>query len=126
MTTTAAATIDEIAARLEPTPGRLVVQPVTEEETMRGGLHIPATAQEKPVQGIIKALGPPKLLVGVAGSSPPRQLAVGQKILFGKFAGTEIVVDGEDFLILAEEDVLAIVKPAFSDPRAQASRPDPA
>lgn len=108
MTTTAAAprlTADQIAARLEPTPGRLVVQPVTEEETMRGGLHIPATAQEKPVQGIIKALGPVK----VPGKA--RQLEVGQKILFGKFAGTEIVVDGEDFLILGEEDVLAIVHP---------------
>lgn len=111
MTTTATEkqTLEQLADRLEPTPGRLVVKPVGEEETMRGGLHIPASAQEKPIQGTIVALGPEKKTGG-------RQLKVGQRILFGKFAGTELVVEGEDLLILGEEDVLAIFHP----------RPDPA
>lgn len=110
MTTEATTTLDKAASRIEPTPGRLLVAPIAEEETMRGGLHIPATAQEKPVQGEIKAMGPSSSTN--AAISLDRQLKLGQRILFGKFAGTEIVVDGEDFLILEEKDVLAVIHPA--------------
>lgn len=111
----------ETYQRIEPTPGRLLVSPIGEEETMRGGLHIPASAQEKPVQGTIRAIGPDTTPMGVAASAADwsqrqaggkqGQLKVDQRILFGKFAGTEIVVDGEDFLILGAADVLAIIHP---------------
>jgi chaperonin GroES len=75
---------------------------------MRGGLYIPDTAKEKPQQGEIMAVGPGKLSDDGTRLAP--EVEVGNKVLYGKYSGTEVTVDGEEFLILRESDVLAVIK----------------
>ena len=74
---------------------------------MRGGLYIPDTAKEKPQQGEIVAVGPGRF---EKGERVPMELKVGQRVLYGKYAGTEITLDDEEFLIIKESDVLAVVE----------------
>lgn len=96
------------ASRINPLADRVVVKAMEEAEQMRGGLYIPDTAKEKPSQGEVVAVGPGKL--SEEGKRLAPDVKVGDKVLYGKYSGTEITLDGEEFLILRESDVLAIVK----------------
>ena len=98
------ATATEI--KVKPLADRVVVKASEEAETMRGGLYIPDTAKEKPQQGEIVAVGPGRF---DEGKRVPMDVKVGDKVLYGKYSGTEVTVDGETYLILRESDVLAIV-----------------
>lgn len=93
--------------KIQPLADRVVVQALEETEQMRGGLYIPDTAKEKPMQGKIVAVGPGKLSDENERIKP--DVEVGQTVLYGKYSGTEVSVDGEEFLILRESDVLAII-----------------
>ena len=93
--------------KIQPLADRVVVQPLEETEQMRGGLYIPDTAKEKPMQGKIVAVGPGKLSDENERIKP--DVEVGQTVLYGKYSGTEVSVDGEEFLILRESDILAII-----------------
>jgi len=93
--------------KIVPLADRVVVQPLEDTEQMRGGLYIPDTAKEKPMQGSIVAVGPGKLSDENERINP--DVEVGQTVLYGKYSGTEVSVDGEDYLILRESDILAII-----------------
>ena len=99
------ATATEI--KVKPLADRVVIKPLEEAETMRGGLYIPDTAKEKPQQGEVVAVGPGKL--SDEGKRIEMELKVGDKVLYGKYSGTEVTVDAEQYLILRESDVLAVV-----------------
>ena len=96
------------AVALKPLADSVVVKALEESETMRGGLYIPDTAKEKPQQGEIIAAGPGKF-DEKRGQRIPMDVKVGDKVLYGKYSGTEVTIDGEQYLILRESDVLAIV-----------------
>jgi chaperonin GroES len=93
--------------KISPLADRVVVRALEESEQMRGGLYIPDTAKEKPQQGEIVAVGPGRF---EKETRVPMEVQVGNKVLYGKYSGTEVTVDGEQFLILRESDVLAILK----------------
>jgi chaperonin GroES len=93
------------AVKVEPLADRVVVRPMEEAESMRGGLYIPDTAKEKPQQGEIVAAGPGRY---EKDKRVPMEVKVGDKVLYGKYSGTEVTLDGEQYLILRESDVLAI------------------
>ncbi len=93
---------------LSPLHDRVIVKPATPEETTKGGIIIPDTAKEKPMQGEVLAVGSGK--VGDDGKVVPMALKVGDKVLYGKYSGTEISLDGEDLLIMRETDVFAVIK----------------
>ena len=93
--------------KVRPLHDRLLVRRVEEKETARGGIVIPDTAKEKPMEGEVLAVGTGKLLEN--GTKLALDVKVGDKVLFGKYSGTEITVDGEDVLIVREDEVLAIV-----------------
>jgi chaperonin GroES len=92
------------AIKVNPLADRVVVKALEEAEQMRGGLYIPDTAKEKPQQGEIVAVGPGKY---EDGKLVPMTVKVGDKVLYGKYSGTEVTIDGEQYLILRESDVLA-------------------
>ena len=94
--------------KIQPLADRVVVQALEDTEQMRGGLYIPDTAKEKPMQGKIVAVGPGKLSEENKRITP--DVEVGQTVLYGKYSGTEVTVDGNEFLILRESDILAIIK----------------
>ena len=98
---------NKTAVNVEPLADRVVVLPLEEEEQMRGGLYIPDTAKEKPQSGEIVAVGPGKLSEEGVRIEP--DVKVGQTVLYGKYSGTEVTVEGEDYLILRESDILAIL-----------------
>jgi chaperonin GroES len=98
------ATATEI--KVKPLADRVVVKASEEGEQMRGGLYIPDTAKEKPQMGEVMAVGPGKF---EDGKRVDMELKVGDKVLYGKYSGTEVTVDGEQYLILRESDVLAVV-----------------
>ena len=100
------ATKSAAGLKLSPLSDRVVVKATEESEQMRGGLYIPDTAKEKPQQGEIVAVGPGKYK---DGKLVPMSVKVGDKVLYGRYSGTEITLDNEQFLILRESDVLAIV-----------------
>ena len=100
------ATKSAASVKLSPLSDRVVVKAAEESEQMRGGLYIPDTAKEKPQQGEIVAVGPGKY---EDGKLVPMTVKVGDKVLYGKYSGTEITLDNEQYLILRESDVLAIV-----------------
>ena len=93
---------------VKPLGDRILVKRVEEEEKTQGGIIIPDSAKEKPIQGIVIAVGKGK--VGDDGKVIPMEVKEGDKILFGKYAGTEIKIDGEEKLIMREDDVLAIIE----------------
>lgn len=95
------------ATKIQPLADRVVVQALDEGEQMRGGLYIPDTAKEKPMQGEVVAIGPGKL--SEEGTRVALDVELGQKVLYGKYSGTEVTVDGEEFLILRESDILAVI-----------------
>jgi chaperonin GroES len=94
------------SVKVGPLADRVVVRPLEETEQMRGGLYIPDTAKEKPQQGEIVAVGPGRF---DEGKRVPMEVKVGDKVLYGKYSGTEVTLDNEQYLILRETDVLAIV-----------------
>lgn len=96
------------ATQIQPLADRVVVKPLEETEQMRGGLYIPDTAKEKPQQGEVIAVGPGK--VGDDGKRIAPEVKVGDKVLYGKYSGTEVTVGDEQYLILRESDVLAVIK----------------
>ena len=101
-------TMNNPATKLAPLADRVVIRAVDEVEQRRGGLFIPDTAKEKPQQGEIVAAGPGKF-DEKGGQRIPMDVKVGDKVLYGKYSGTEVTIDGEQYLILRESDVLAIV-----------------
>jgi chaperonin GroES len=86
----------------------VIVKRLEEERTSPGGIVIPDTATEKPIQGKVVAVGKGKILED--GNVRPLDVKVGDKILFGKYSGTEVKVDGDDLLVMREEDVMAIIE----------------
>ncbi|MBP8646543.1 MAG: co-chaperone GroES [Syntrophobacteraceae bacterium] len=94
--------------KLKPLNDRIVVKRVEEEEKTAGGIIIPDTAKEKPQQGKVMAVGDGRFLEN--GKRIPLTVREGDRILFGKYAGTEIEVEGEELLIMREDDALAIVQ----------------
>jgi chaperonin GroES len=93
---------------IKPLGDRLLVKRLELEEKTRGGIIIPDTAKEKPLEGVVRAAGPGRL--NDKGERSALAVQEGNRILFGKYAGTEIKIDGEDLLILKEDDVLAIIE----------------
>ncbi len=89
-----------------PLADRVVVRASEETEQMRGGLFIPDTAKEKPMQGEVLAVGPGRF---EKDKRVPMELKVGDKVLYGKYSGTEVTIDNEQLLILREADVLAVI-----------------
>jgi len=94
------------STNVTPLADRVVVRALEETEQMRGGLFIPDTAKEKPMQGEVIAVGPGRY---EKDKRVPMELKVGDKVLYGKYSGTEVTLDGDPFLILREADVLAVV-----------------
>lgn len=93
--------------KLKPLADRIVVKPSPAEEKTVSGIIIPDTAKEKPMQGEIVAVG--KGRVSDDGKIIPMELKVGDKVLYGKYSGTEVTIDGEEYLIMRESDVYAII-----------------
>ncbi len=93
---------------IEPLADRIVVRRLEPEEKTAGGIVLPETAKEKPKEGKIIAVGPGKILD--SGEISKMQLKKGDRVIFASYAGTEVEVDGEELLIMSEEDVLAVVK----------------
>ena len=92
--------------KVAPLADRVVVRALEDAEQMRGGLYIPDTAKEKPQQGEVIAVGPGRY---EKDQRVPMEVKVGNKVLYGKYSGTEVTIDNEQYLILRESDVLAIV-----------------
>ena len=94
--------------KIKPLQDRIVIKRIEEEEKTKGGIIIPDSAKEKPQEGRVVAIGDGKMLE--SGQKAPLTVKPGDKILFGKYSGTEIKIDGEEHLIMREDDVLAIVE----------------
>ena len=94
--------------KIKPLHDRVIVKRIEEEETTKGGIIIPDSAKEKPAEGKIIAVGKGKLLDD--GKRQPLDVKEGDVVLFGKYGGTEIKIDGEEHLIMREDDIIAIVK----------------
>jgi chaperonin GroES len=93
--------------KIRPLQDRIIVKRVAEEEKTKGGIIIPDTAKEKPLEGKVIAVGNGKVLED--GKVRPLDIKAGDRVLFGKYAGTEVKIEGEDHLILREEDVLGVI-----------------
>ena len=94
--------------KLRPLHDRVIVKREEEEQRTAGGIFLPETAKEKPIRGIIAAIGNGKILEN--GEVRALAVKVGDTVLFGKYAGTEVKVDNEDLLVLREEDIMAVVE----------------
>jgi chaperonin GroES len=93
--------------KIKPLHDRIILKRLEEEEKTKGGIIIPDTAKEKPIEGKVIAVGDGK--VKEDGTKLPMELKVGDRVLFAKYAGTEVKIDGEEHLMMKEDDVLAIV-----------------
>ncbi|MFN8602914.1 MAG: co-chaperone GroES [Candidatus Binatia bacterium] len=94
--------------KIRPLQDRVIVKRVAEEEKSKGGIIIPDTAKEKPQEGKVVAVGKGK--VAEDGTVRPLDVKAGDRILFGKYSGTEIKIDGEEHLILREDDILGVLE----------------
>ena len=94
--------------KVRPLRDRVIVKRIKEEEKTKGGIIIPDTAKEKPIEGEVVAVGDGRVLEN--GQKIPLEVKEGDRILFGKYAGTEIKIEGEELLIMREDDVIAIVE----------------
>jgi chaperonin GroES len=92
---------------IKPLADRVVVKPLDAEEKKQGSIIIPDTAKEKPMQGEVVAVGPGK--ISDAGQKVAMEVKKGDKVLYGKYSGTEVTVDGKEYLIVRESDILAIL-----------------
>ena len=95
-------------AKLKPLHDRVLIQALEGEETTKGGIIIPDTAKEKPMEGKVVAVGPGGR--GDDGKLIKLDLKVGDKVLYGKWSGTEVKIDGKDYLIMKESDVMGIIE----------------
>ena len=93
--------------KIRPLQDRIMVQPILEKDVRKGGIIIPDSAKEKPIEGRVKAVGAGKL--GDDGKRVKPDVKVGDKVLYSKYAGTELKVDGDDYLLMREDDILGIV-----------------
>jgi chaperonin GroES len=93
--------------KVRPLHDRVLVKRVAEEQKTKGGIIIPDTAKEKPIEAVVVSVGTGR--VGDDGKVTPLEVKAGDKVLFGKYAGTEVKLDGEELLILRENDILAIL-----------------
>jgi chaperonin GroES len=100
---------DPYMSKIRPLQDRLIIRRVKEEEKSKGGIIIPDTAKEKPAEGEVMAVGNGK--VQENGTVRKLDVKVGDRVLFGKYDGTEVKIDGEDRLIIREQDVLGILEP---------------
>ena len=94
--------------KIRPLHDRVVIRRTEEERTSPGGIVIPDAAAEKPIKGEVLAVGNGKLLDG--GDVRPLDLKVGDQVLFGKYSGTEVKVDGEELLVMREDDIMAVIE----------------
>ena len=94
--------------KIRPLYDRIVVQRIEEKETVRGGIIIPDSAKEKPQEGKVLAVGKGKILED--GKVRPLDVQTGQRILFGKYSGNDIKLDGEEYLLMREDEVLGILE----------------
>lgn len=93
---------------VKPLADRVIIRPLEAIEKTKGGIYVPDTAKEKPQEGEVVAAGPGK--TSDTGEIIKMEVAVGNKVLYGKYSGTEITVDGEEYLVVRESDILAIVE----------------
>ena len=94
--------------KIRPLHDRVIIKRMEEERTSPGGIVIPDSATEKPIRGQVVACGKGKILE--SGDVRPLDLKVGDKVLFGKYSGTEVKVEGEDLLVMREEDIMAVIE----------------
>jgi len=94
--------------KVRPLHDRLIVKRLEEEEKTKGGIIIPDTAKEKPIEGKVIAAGAGRL--NKDGKKMPMEVKTGDRVLFAKYAGTEVKMDGEEYLMMKEEDVLAVIE----------------
>jgi len=94
--------------KIRPLHDRVIIKRIKEEEVTKGGIIIPDTAKEKPSEGKVIAVGNGKLLEN--GTLKTLEVKAGDKVLFGKYAGTEVKIDGEEHLIMREDDIIAVVE----------------
>ncbi len=92
---------------VKPLADRVIVKPIDPEEKKQGNIIIPDTAKEKPQEGEIVAVGPGK--VNDAGSKVAMEVKKGDRVLYGKYSGTEVTIDGDEYLIMRESDILAVL-----------------
>jgi len=96
-----------VASKIRPLQDRVIVKRVAEEAKTKGGIIIPDTAKEKPIEGQVIAVGPGKV---EDGKRIELSIKAGDRVLFGKYAGTEVKLDGEEHLILREDDILGVIE----------------
>ena len=94
--------------KVKPLHDRILVQRIEEEERTKSGIIIPDTAKEKPIMGKVIAVGDGRMLEN--GQKVPLSVKEGDRVLFGKYAGTEVKIEGEEYLLMREDDVLAIIE----------------
>ncbi len=94
--------------QVKPLADRVVVKPLEEQEIKKGGIIIPDTAKEKPMQGEIIEVGPGRMTDD--GKKMPMEVKKGDKVLYGKYSGTEVSIQGEDYLIMRESDIFAVIQ----------------
>jgi len=94
--------------KVKPLHDRLIVQRLEEEEKTKGGIIIPDTAKEKPIEGKVISVGTGRIKKD--GTKMPLEVKKGDRVLYGKYAGTEVKVDGEEYLMMKEDDILAIIE----------------
>jgi chaperonin GroES len=100
----ATATAPKTKLKLFPLADRVAIRPIEETETMKGGLYIPDTAKEKPIQGAVIAVGPGRR---EKGEVVPMELKVGDRVVYGKYSGTQVELEGEEIILIKESDVIA-------------------
>ena len=100
----ATATAGKTKLKIFPLADRVAIRPMEETETMKGGLYIPDTAKEKPIQGEVIAVGPGRR---EKGDVVPMELKVGDRVVYGKYSGTQVELEGEEIILIKEADVIA-------------------
>ena len=97
-----------MAIKLKPLGARVLVEPVAEQETKRGGIIIPDSAREKPTEAIVRAVGPGE--IDDKGNRVPLEVREGDRVLISKYGGTEVKIDNKEYKVLSKDDILAVVE----------------